>query len=326
MGLQEYVVRRLLQLVFTFWVFVSILFVLFRAAPGDPTSMFVTQGMSPEAREEMISRLGLDEPLYVQYFDYFGQLLTGEFGTSFRYNEPVWDIIVVKFWNTVLLMGTALVVAYLIGITFGALLGWYRDSKFERGGIIVALMARSSPEFWTGILVLSVFSFWLGLFPSGGMRTIGATTSGGFMTRYVNWDFAYHMVLPVIAGAIYYMATPTLLMRNTMLDVLKADFIEIKKAEGLPEHQILFNHAVRNSVLPLVTVIALVSGKAIGGSLIIETVFNWPGMGREMVQSINYNDYPVAMGTFFLMGSVVIIMNFVADLAYGILDPRVQYD
>ncbi|QLG61029.1 ABC transporter permease [Halorarum salinum] len=325
MGLQEFVVRRIAQLIFTFWVFVTILFVLFRAAPGDPTSMFVGQGMSAEAREETIQRLGLNEPLHVQYFDYMGQLLTGNFGTSFRYNEPVWDILVVKFWNTIILMGSALVLAYVLGVTFGALLGWYRGTSFERGGIIVALMARSSPEFWTGIIVLSIFSFWLGVFPSGGMRSIGVETTS-FAGRYLAWDFVYHMVLPMLAGAIYYMATPMLLMRNTMLDVLKADFIEIKKAEGLPESQVLFRHAARNSVLPLVTVMALVSGTAIGGSLVIETVFNWPGMGREMVQSINYNDYPVAMGSFFLMGSVVIVMNFLADLAYGFLDPRVQYD
>lgn len=325
MGLQEFVVRRIAQLLFTFWVFVTILFVLFRAAPGDPTSMYVAQGMSAQAREETISRLGLDQPLHVQYVDYIGQLLTGNFGTSFRYNVPVWDVLVVKFWNTVILMGSALVLAYVLGITFGALLGWYRGTTFERGGIIVALMARSSPEFWTGIIVMSIFVFWLGLFPSGGMRAIG-TQVDGFAARYLAWDFVHHMVLPMMAGAIYYMATPMLLMRNTMLDVLKADFIEIKKAEGLPERQILFRHAARNSVLPIVTVMAIVSGTAIGGSLIIETVFNWPGMGREMVESIHYNDYPVAMGTFFLMGSVVIVMNFVADLAYGYLDPRVQYD
>ncbi|ADJ16886.1 ABC transporter permease [Halalkalicoccus jeotgali] len=325
MGLQEFVVRRIAQLVFTFWVFVTMLFVLFRAAPGDPTSMYVTQGMSAEARAATIRRLGLDQPLHQQYIDYIGQLLTGEFGTSFRYNEPVWDILVVKFWNTVILMGSALLLAYVLGITFGALLGWYRGSSFERGGIIVALMARSSPEFWTGIIILSIFSFGLGLFPSGGMRAVG-TQPDSFMARYLAWDFVYHMILPMLAGAIYYMATPMLLMRNTMLDVLKADFIEIKKAEGLSERRILFRHAARNSVLPLVTIIAIVSGTAIGGSLIIETVFNWPGMGREMVESISYNDYPVAMGTFFLMGSVVIIMNFFADLAYGYLDPRVQYD
>lgn len=325
MGLREYVTRRILQLVVTYWAFVTILFALFRLAPGDPTSMFVMDGLSGKEREQVIERMGLNEPMHVQYIEYVTQLLSGDFGTSFRYREPVWDVLVVKFWNTILLMGTALIIAYILGITFGALLGWYRGTDFEKGGIIIGLMARSSPEFWTGIVVLTIFSFWLGVLPSGGMRAVGSDI-GSFYQRYLAWDFIYHMVLPVMAGVFYYMATPMLLMRNTMLDVLKADFIEIKKAEGLPEYRILYQHAVRNSILPIVTVAAIVSGTAIGGSLVIETVFNWPGMGREMVESVNYNDYPMAMGTFFLMGSVVIIMNFVADLAYVYLDPRVQYE
>lgn len=325
MGLREYIIRRILQLIVTYWAFVTVLFLLFRVAPGDPTSMFIAEGLSAEAREEMIARYGLDQPLYIQYFEYMTQLLSGDFGTSFRYREPVWDVLVVKFWNTILLMGAALIVAYTIGIIGGALLGWYRGAKFEEVGIIVGLMARSSPEFWTGIVLLSIFSFWLGWFPSGGMRAVG-TEINSFTARYLSTDFLYHMVLPVLAGAIYYMATPLLLMRNTMLDILKADFIEIKKAEGLSEFRILYKHAARNSILPIVTVAAIVTGTAIGGSLIIETVFNWPGMGREMVESVNYNDYPMAMGTFFLMGSVVIFMNFIADLAYVYLDPRVKYN
>ena len=325
MGLREYVVRRIFQLIITYWAFVTLLFVLFRAAPGDPTSMFVMDGMDPESREQLIADLGLDQPLYIQYFDYMGQLLTGSFGMSFRYREPVWDVLVIKFWNTIFLMGAAVILAYIIGVTFGALLGWWRGKRTEKAGIIVGLMARSSPEFWTGIIVLSVFAFYLGWFPSGGMRSVGAEMASSFSERYFSRDFVYHLVLPVMAATIYYMATPLLLMRNTMLDVLKADFIEIKKAEGLPEWMILYKHAARNSILPVITMAAIVTGTAMGGSLVIETVFNWPGMGREMVESINYNDYPMAMGTFFLMGSVVILMNFVADLLYVYFDPRVEY-
>ena len=325
MGLREYVVRRIFQLVITYWAFITLLFVLFRAAPGDPTSMFVMDGMDEESRQEIIADLGLDQPLYLQYVDYMGQLLSGSFGVSFRYREPVWDVLVVKFWNTIFLMGAAVICAYIIGVLAGALLGWWRGKRAERVGIVAGLMARSSPEFWTSIIVLSVFAFWLGWFPSGGMRSIGAEMAPSFSARYLSTDFVYHLVLPVMAATIYYMATPLLLMRNTMLDVLKADFIEIKKAEGLSELTILYKHAARNSILPVVTMAAIVTGTAMGGSLVIETVFNWPGMGREMVEAINYNDYPMAMGAFFLMGSVVIIMNFVADLLYVYLDPRVEY-
>ncbi|MFP9190438.1 ABC transporter permease [Natronosalvus vescus] len=326
MGLREFVIRRVLQLIVTFWAFFTILFVLFRMMPGDPTSMFILDGMTPEQREQRIAELGLDQPLYVQYVEYARQLLTGDFGQSFIYRDPVMDIIVVRFMNTIVLMATALFFAYVIGITFGALMGWWRDSKFERGGIVVALIARSSPEFWVGIVLLSVFVYWLGWFPSSGMRTTGGELGGGFIARYGSVDFLRHLFLPALTGAIVYLATPTLLMRSTMLDVLNADFIEIKKAEGLPERTVLYKHAARNSILPVVTVAAIATGAAMGGSVVIETVFNWPGMGREMVRAVNNNDYPVAMAAFFLMGSVVIIMNFVADLAYVYLDPRVEYE
>lgn len=324
MSLRSYIVKRIAQILVIYWAFMTILFFMFRMLPGDPYAIYA-QDAPPEARDEVIASLGLDQPLHIQYLDYFRQLLTGEFGYSFIYREPVSEIIFIKFWNTILLMGTALILAYLIGFFFGAMLGWYRGSNFEKTGLIGTLMARSSPEFWTSIVVLSVFAFWLGWFPAGGMRTPGADIAG-FWSRYISWDFVYHIVLPVMAAVMFYLATPTLLMRTTMLDVLKADFIEIKKAEGIPYKVILYRHAARNSMLPLVTVAALVTGLAIGGSLVIETVFNWPGMGREMVRALHHHDYPVAQATFFLMGSVVIFMNLVADLLYVYLDPRVAYD
>lgn len=325
MGLRRYVIRRLGQLVFTYWAFLTLLFVLFRLVPGDPTSMFVMQGVSPEAQEEMRRNMGLHLPLYRQYLDYLSQLLTGSLGQSFHYREPVWEILAEKFWNTIFLMGGSLILAYLFGIVFGALMGWYRGSKFEKGGIVVTLVARSSPQFLTGIVLLTAFVFHLDWFPYGGMRSIGSAEASG-IDKFLSWDFVHHLILPMVTGAIYFMATPALLMRNTMLDVLDADFIEIKKAIGVPPHKVMFNHAARNSVLPLVTMMAIVTGMAIGGSVVIETVFNWPGMGREMVDSVQRNDYPVAMGAFFLMGSVIIFMNFVADLAYVYLDPRVTYE
>ena len=326
MGLRAYVVRRVLQLVVTFWAFFTLLFVLFRLVPGDPTSMFILDGMTQAQREQRIAELGLDQPLHIQYVEYLRQLLTGDFGQSFIYREPVIDIILVRLMNTIVLMGTALVIAYFIGVLVGALMGWWRGSRFERFGIVATLVARSSPEFWIGIVLISIFVFGLGLFPSSGMRATGGELGGGFIHRYGSVDFLRHLFLPALTGAIYLMATPALLMRNTMLDVLNADFIEIKKAEGLPERTVLYKHAARNSILPLVTVMAIATGAAMGGSVVIETVFNWPGMGREMVRAINQNDYPVAMAAFFLMGSVVILMNFVADLAYVYLDPRVEYE
>jgi peptide/nickel transport system permease protein len=325
MGLQRYVVRRLLQLVFTYWVFLTLLFGIFRLAPGDPTSMYQLDGLSPEARQQILERLGLNDPLHVQYYRFMVDFLTGNWGDSFRYGEPVVDILVLKFWNTVLLMGPAFLLAFAIGILLGAFLGWVRGTKKEKIGLIGTLFARSSPEFWIGILVLIVFTFQLGWFPSGGIRSPGANPAS-FWGRYLAWDFLHHLALPLLTGVIFYMATPTLLMRSSMINVLNSDFVEMKKAEGIPEYIILYKHAARNSILPVTTVVAIVIGLTIGGSLVIETVFNWPGMGREMVQSVTYNDYNVSQAIFFLMGSVVIFMNLVADIAYVYLDPRVRFD
>ena len=324
-NLQKYVVRRIGQLLFKYFVFLTLLFVIFRVAPGDPASMYLLEGMTPEERQALIQRLGLDQPWYIQYFEFLQQLLVFDMGTSYRYGEPVYDIIAVKFWNTILLMGPAFLLAYTIGVAAGAFIGWVRGTVKEEAGVVLTLIARSSPEFWLGIILLMIFSYGLGWFPSSGMRAPGFQAEV-FWHRYLAWDFLHHLFLPLLTGVIFYMATPALLMRSSMIQVLDQDFIEIKKAEGLPEYIILYKHAARNSILPITTVVALVVGISLGGSLVIETVFSWPGMGREMVESVLFNDYAIAQMIFFLMGSVVIFMNFVADLAYVYLDPRVKYE
>lgn len=325
MNMQRYVIRRIGQLAVTYFIFLTLLFVIFRLAPGDPTTMFLLEGMTPEEREQLLERWGLDQPMHVQYVEYLGQLLTLDLGQSIRYDEPVTAILWTRFWNTVLLMGPAFFLAYFIGIGVGAFMGWVRGTAKEKGGIVLTLIARSSPEFWTGMVLLIVFSFWLGWFPSGGMRSAGYEAAA-FYERYLSLDFLHHLFLPMMTGVIFYMATPALLMRSSMIQVLNSDFIEIKKAEGHPEWIILYKYAARNSILPITTVVAIVVGVALAGSLVIETIYSWPGMGREMVDSVQYNDYPVAQAVFFLMGSVVIFMNFVADLVYVYLDPRVKYE
>jgi peptide/nickel transport system permease protein len=324
-GMQKYVARRIGQLLVTYFVFLTLLFVIFRIAPGDPTTMYLLDGMTPEQRQEVLEDLGLNEPMHIQYVEFLRQLVALDMGYSYRYGTSVYDIVVVRFWNTILLMGPAFLISYVIGVGVGAYMGWVRGTAKEQAGVVVTLIARSSPEFWIGIVLLMIFSFGLGWFPSGGMRAPG-TEVAAFYQRYFAVDFLHHLFLPLLTGVIFYMATPALLMRSSMIQVLDQDFIEIKKAEGLPEHIILYKHAARNSILPITTVIALVVGISLGGSLVIETVFSWPGMGREMVESVQYNDYAIAQAIFFLMGSVVIFMNFVADLTYVYLDPRVKYE
>jgi peptide/nickel transport system permease protein len=324
-NLQKYVARRIGQLAITYFAFLTLLFVIFRLAPGDPTSMYLIEGMTPEARQELLADLGLNRPMHEQYLEFLRQTVTLDLGESYRYSAPVADIVITKFWNTIFLMGPTFLIAYTIGVAVGAFIGWVRGTAKEKAGVVLTLVARSSPEFWIGILVVGVFAFSLNWFPTGGMRSPGFIADS-FWDRYLAVDFLKHLFLPMLTGVIFYMATPSLLMRSSMIQVLDEDFIEIKKAEGLPEYVIMYKHAARNSILPITTVAALVVGLSLGGSLVIETVFSWPGMGREMVQSVQFNDYAVAQAIFFLMGSVVIFMNFVADLAYVYLDPRVKYE
>jgi peptide/nickel transport system permease protein len=311
----------------TYFAFLSLLFVMFRVMPGDPTSRYIISGMNDEQAAAIRERLGLDAPLHEQYIDYIFNAVQLDFGESYMYNQAVSDVLYIKLMNTIFLMGGALILAYLIAVIFGSLIGWYRDTNYERFGMVIALISRSSPSFFIGIILLVIFVFTFELFPSGGMRSVGEVgVTEADLGKYLNWDFVHHLILPMLTGAIVWMATPMLLMRNSMIEILDEDFIEIKKAEGLPEYVVLYKHAVRNSVLPLITVAAVSVGYALGGSVVIESVFNWPGMGQVMVEALNSRDYPLAQATFFLMGSIVIFMNFVADMLYMYLDPRVVYE
>ena len=312
------------QMVVTLWVLTSALFFMFRLLPGDPTSMYVDAALPPEAQAAIRAQFGLDKPLYQQYVIYFGNVFHGEFGRSFYYRVPVGDVLGDKLVATLLLMGTSVVVAFILGTVGGTILAWKRGSKTEISGLIFALLLRSSPEFWTGLMALMIFSYWLGLFPIGGMRTPGQELVG-FVQQYGSLDFLHHLVLPMLVAAGYYLATPLLIMRKSMLEMVGEDFIEMARAKGLSERAVMFRHAMRNALLPVVTVLTLMVGFAVGGEVLVEIIFRWPGMGREMVLSVQRHDYPVAQAAFFVLGVMVIAMNFITDLLYGWLDPRVTY-
>lgn len=324
MGLKVYIARRVFQSLVTLWAFITLLFFAFRLMPGDPTSVFAPAGLSPEIRQEIIARHGLNEPLHIQYIKYIGNLLQGDLGHSFFYNTPVSNIIVEKFFNTIFLMAGGFTLAILIGTAFGGFLAWRRGSKVEKYGSILPFVIRSMPSFWIGILLIMLFAVTLDLFPVGGFGSVGGTYEG-LWSRYLRTEFLYYVTLPMLTVAIYYSAVPTLVMRNTMLDIMNTDFIDIKEAEGIGEYAVVLKHIMRNSLLPIITVTAIVAGQSVGGAVLIEVVFNWPGMGRAMVDAVYGNDYPLAMAAFFLMGVSIIVMNLVADILYAYLDPRVTY-
>ncbi|MUV58048.1 peptide/nickel transport system permease protein [Halogeometricum rufum] len=325
MGKASFVVRRSLQLVVTLWAVGTVLFGLFRLMPGDPTSYVVSSQMTQEARQQIIASYGLNEPLHVQYIKFLENLVVLNFGQSFHSNQPVTDVIATYLPNTLVLMLTAFVAAYITGITLGVLSGWYRGSRFERSTVITALTARSVPTFYVGLIVLWIFGAGLGVIPMSGMTSLG-TQNAGFWEMVFSVDFLHHLAAPAAVLAFYYMGYPLLIMRSSMLEVLSEDFIDVCRAKGLKERTIMFKHAARNALLPIVTAAAIALGYAVGGSVLIETVFAWPGIGREMVRAVLRRDFPVAQGTFIVLAGTIIVLNFLADLAYGYLDPRVTYD
>ncbi len=319
----RYALVRGMQAIFTLLVIVTILFFLFRIGLPDPTAALVTQGFSPEDRAMIRERFGLDRPLIEQYLIYLRNIVQGDFGWSFYYNAPVADLIWEKFGNTMVLMIVAITLAYSLGIPLGAWLSWKRGTAADTTGIILGLMFRSAPMFWTGMIAVLVFGVTLGWLPTSGMRTLPYEASG-FMDKILTLDFLRHLILPTLVIALFYLGTPLLIMRNTMLEVFGEDFIEMARAKGLPERRILFGHAARNALLPVITQLAVTIGLAAGGQVVVEVVFSWPGLGREVLQAVRASDFPLAQATFLLLAALVILMNFLADMLYSMLDPRVK--
>jgi len=325
MSKKSYVIRRIGQLVILYLAIGTMLFFLFRLSPGSPLSQFVGGSFTEAQAESIRQRFGLADPLHIQYLKFLRNILLFDFGRSYQTGLPVIEMIADRFWNTVVLMFTAIILAYAIGVPFGAYLAWFRGTKRERFGVIIALVARSAPVFWTGILVLWIFAVKLGWFPAGSMTSAGVEYESK-LGMYTSVDFLRHLVLPALTLAAYYLSLPTLLMRNTMLEVINEEYVQFADIKGASDRRIMLKHAGRNSLLPIVTAFAIATGHAVGGSVLIETVFAWPGLGRMMVQSVVGNDYPVAQGAFLLLAGLVLIANFLADLAYGYLDPRITYE
>ena len=312
----------MVQMVIVLWAIATILFLIFRLMPGSPLTAYIDPTFTEEQAAEVSKQFGLDKPLVVQYGLYLKNLVTGDFGVSFFQKKPVWDVLMEVFPNTVILAGFALLIAYIYGVFFGAVLAWRRGSRMESGGILVTLMTRAAPEFFVGMILLSIFSFNLGWFPSSGISDPGVIYTS-MWEQLTSADFWHHMILPALSIAIYLQGLPLLLMRSNMLEVLDEDYVLMARMKGLSEWRIMLSHAARNALLPIVTALTLGVGYAIGGDVVIETVFSWPGLGRMLVRAVSSHDYPLAQGAFFLIALVVVVMNFLADAVYSTLDPRV---
>jgi peptide/nickel transport system permease protein len=328
------------------WAAISILFVivlnffLFRVLPGDPIRAGVKDPrMSADAQEAIRIRFGLDKPvincfeslnpiklgscavnpLDTQFFIYIGNLLKGDLGISYATNRPVSSMLGDYLVNTLILIGIAQILSIFIGMTMGVIAAWKSHTPIDYTTLIFSLITWSLPTFWLGIMLLFAGSTWLDL-PVGGKLTPGAHLAGGALAG----DLLKHLILPTITFTVVVLGEYMLIMRSTVLEVLSEDYILTAKAKGLNNFQILKDHAMRNAMLPMVTIIAMNLGFTVAGAMQIETVFSWPGLGFAVFDAVGRRDYPMLQGAFLLIAVSVIFANLLADLLYSYLDPRVQ--
>ncbi len=318
----RYALGRLGHLALVMWVVITLTFVLFRLMPGDPTLNFLSPSFSEETRAALLKSFGLDRSIWEQYVIYLGHLVQGDLGMSFLQGKPVAELLGAALPNTLMLTIVSICAAYAFGIVAGAFLAFRRGGAVEAVAIPAALATRAAPEFWLGMLLLAGFSFSLGWFPTEGAFSPGADP-GGAWARLVSADYWWHLALPALTLMLYLLGLPMLLMRATMLEVLNDEFIVMARMKGLSRWSIVMRHAARNALLPVVTAFALGLGASVGGNVVVESVFAWPGIGRLLVQAVQGADYPLAEGAFILISGVLVVMNSVADLVYSSLDPRV---
>ncbi len=320
---RSYIVRRFLQMVFTLWVILTIIFFMFRLIPADPATLLIDSSLTTEAQQRLMELWGLDQPLSTQYFLYIKNVLRGDFGISFFYRVPVMEVLLPFLYNTLALMLPSVILATVLAVGVGSYMGWKRGSRFERWFLAVPLAMHSIPIYWLGIVILMIFAFWLGWFPTSGMRDLGYEANS-IWEIYLTADFLHHLVLPMLTAVLYLMASPLMLMRSSMIEVRNEDYLDVVRAKGVGELTVI-RHAVRNALLPVVTYLALLSTIAVTGSVLLETVFAWPGMGRAIVDSVNKLDYPLAQAAFFMWSGSVVVVYFIVDVLYYKLDPRISY-
>lgn len=303
-------------------VIATLNFLLLQLVPGDLVD--VIAGESGAATAEYMERLrtqfGLDQPVLVQLWNYVSQLVRLDLGYSFLHNMPVSELLLERLGPTLLLMGTSLFLAIFTGVVLGVLSTRKINGFLDTTIAVVALIAFATPIFWSGLMAIVLFSAKLGWLPSGGFETIGSNFTG--FERAL--DIGKHMVMPVLSLFLYFTAAYTRLMRASMLEVLGQDYVTTARAKGLSESVVIFKHALRNALLPIVTMIGLQMGALIGGSVLVETVFSWPGIGRLAFEAVFQRDLNVLLGILYLSSIVVLLANVLVDFAYGLLDPRIE--
>lgn len=293
-------------------------FAIMKAAPGDPVSLMVDPSIKQADREKFIEKYGLNEPEHIQYLKWLGNMMQGDFGTSIvRKGTPVIDLILARLPNTLLLMLVSTILALLISIPLGVLSARRPYSKLDYGITFTSFIGLAVPNFWFGLILIMVLSVNLGWFPTGGVMSLNS----GFSL----WDRIHHLILPAFVLATADMAGLTRYTRSSMLDVLRQDFIRTARAKGFKENRVVYKHGLRNGLLPVVTIFGLMIPSFIGGAVVTEQIFSWPGLGKLFIDSAFQRDYPVIMAMTVISAVLVVIGNLIADILYAIIDPRIEY-
>lgn len=320
--LLRYILMRLLQAVPVVLGVVVLNFSLLQLAPGDAATVLAGEsgGATPEYIQQLRARFGLDQPILVQLGLYLKNILLLDLGFSFRNNEPVLGLILDRLWPTLLLMGATLVVSVGGGVALGLLAALWVRTWRDHLISVVAVVAYATPLFWVGLMLILVFSIRLDWFPTSGMEDVVAFNEG--FARVI--DIAHHLLLPTITLSLFYLALYTRLMRATVLDQRGAEYATTARAKGLTERAITLRHVLRNALLPIVTMAGVQIGALLGGSVVVETVFAWPGLGQLAFQSLFARDFNLLLGIFFMSACVVVLVNLVIDVIYVLLDPRIR--
>lgn len=312
-----YLLRRLLAVVPVLLAVSLVVFLLMRLVPGDLAEMISPPTATPEEIDQIREALGLKQPLHVQYWVWITRALQGDLGYSAVQRAPVLSLLLSKFSNTLVLAAVAMVLAVTLGVAAGIVSAVRQYSWLDHAVALLALFGNSMAPFWLGLVLILLFSLQLRLFPTSGMTS---PRGGGDVA-----DVVWHLVLPAFTLAVTSIAIIARMMRSSMLEVIRQDYVRTARAKGLREGQVILVHAVKNALLPVVTVVGTQTGFLLGGSIVVETVFAWPGIGLLMFKAISTRDFLLVQGGVLLVAMVFVIINLLVDLLYGALDPRIQY-
>jgi peptide/nickel transport system permease protein len=336
MGLYKYIIKRLLLVIPTIIGVSIIVFLLIHFIPGDPVDVMLGEKATQEAKAELIQRLGLDEPLHLQYWHWFTHALKGDFGESIRSYEPVTSEILSRFPATLELTLSAMLLATVFGILFGVIAATNWNKPIDHIVVGFSLFGVSIPVFWLGIMLIFLFAVILQWLPVSGRLTMGVNMphiTGFYVIDSlfsgnirVFFDAVRHLLLPAFSLATVPLALIVRVTRSSMLDVLNEDYVRTARSKGLSRRKVVFKHALKNALIPVITVVGLKVGALLGGAILTETVFAWPGIGRLLVKSIYNRDYPMVQGVVFIIAVLFILVNIIVDYLYAYVDPRIRFD